>query len=174
MHFALILFFILIAPGIAGCFGAVYDMIVYSLAPEFFTDYRFQQFEITGKLNPIIGAAIIGFSNSWYIGIPIGIILSALSYIHRSIQKTFRYMVISYLIVIATAVLFATIGLLLMNNQLNDVVYIGTDRTVKQTVEIIVNMNNFAQAGAFIGTALACAWQLYRNIKRKKEQAEIV
>jgi hypothetical protein len=36
-----------------------------------------------------------------------------------------------------------------------------------------VNTNNFTQAGGLIGTALACAWQLYM-ILRKKEDVEVV
>jgi hypothetical protein len=173
MHFALILFFIVIAPVISGCFGAVYDMLVFTMAPEFFTEYRFPQFEISGKMTPIVGAAIIGFANSWQIGIPIGIILGAMSYMHRSIQKTYKYMIISYLIAIVTAIAFATIGLVLMKNQLSQNMLIGTDKALQRTVEIIVNMNNFTQAGALIGTALACSWQLYLILKRK-ERTQIV
>ena len=173
MHFALILFFIVIAPVISGCFGAIYDMLVFTLAPEFFTEYRFPQFEISGKMTPIVGAAIIGFSKSWQIGIPIGIILGAMSYMHRSIQKTYKYMIISYAIAIGTAIAFATIGLVLMKNQLSQNMFIGTDKALQRTVEIIVNMNNFTQAGALIGTALACSWQLYM-ILRKKERTEII
>ncbi len=173
MHFALILFFIVIAPVISGCFGAVYDMIVFTLAPEFFTEYRFPQFEISNNMRPIVGAAIIGFANSWKIGIPIGIILGALSYMHRSIQKTYKYMIISYFIAIVTAIAFAAVGLVLMKNQLTENILIGTDKVLQRTVEIIVNMNNFTQAGALIGTALACSWQLYM-ILRKKERVEII
>ena len=173
MHFALILFFIVIAPVISGCFGAIYDMVVFTLAPEFFTAYRFPQFEISGKMSPIVGAAIIGFSNSWQIGIPIGIILSAISYMHRSIQKTYNYMIISYLIAIVTAILFATIGLVLMKSQLSQNVFIGTDKALQRTVEIIVNINNFTQAGALIGTALACSWQVYMLLKKKERIANV-
>lgn len=173
MHFALILFFIVIAPVISGCFGAVYDMVVFTLAPEFFTEYRFPQFEISGKMRPIVGAAIIGFANSWKIGIPIGIILGALSYMHRSIQKTFNYMVVSYLIAIVTAIVFATIGLVLMNNQLTQSMLLGTDKALQRTVEIIVNINNFTQAGALIGTALACSWQVYIILKKKERLGSV-
>jgi hypothetical protein len=173
MHFALILFFIVIAPVISGCFGAVYDMIVFTLAPDFFTEYRFPQFEISGKMTPIVGAAIIGFSNSWHIGIPIGIILGAMSYMHRSIQKTYKYMITSYLIAIVTAIIFATIGLVLMKNQLSNNIFIGTDKALQRTVEIIVNMNNFTQAGALIGTALACSWQLYMILRKKERIAGV-
>ncbi|MDB5272893.1 MAG: hypothetical protein JWO58_1260 [Chitinophagaceae bacterium] len=171
MHFALLLFFIVIAPVISGCFGAVYDMIVYTLSPEFFTEYRFPQFDISQKMRPIVGAAIIGFSNSWAIGIPIGIILATMSYMHRSIHKTFKYMIISYVIAIVTSIVFTSIGLMLMKDQLSHNMYIGTDKALQRTVEIIVDMNNFTQAGALIGTALACAWQLYMILK-KKERAE--
>lgn len=173
MHFALILFFILVAPVISGCFGAVYDMIVFTLAPEFFTEYRFPQYEISGKMTPIVGAAIIGFSNAWGIGIPIGIILGALSYMHRSIQKTYRYMIISYLIAIVTAIVFATIGLVLMKGQLSESLILGADQTLKRTVGIIVNMNNFTQAGALIGTALACSWQVYLILRKKERIANV-
>jgi hypothetical protein len=169
MHFALLLFFIVIAPVISGCFGAIYDMIVFTLAPEFFTEYRFPQFDISHKMRPVVGAAIIGFANSWAIGIPIGIILSSMSYLHKSIHKTFNYMIISYGIAIATAIIFTTIGLVLMQNQLSQNIYLGTDKALQRTVEIIVNMNNFTQAGALIGTALACAWQLYMLLKRKAQ-----
>ncbi|MBC7487916.1 MAG: hypothetical protein H7282_14330, partial [Cytophagaceae bacterium] len=72
-----------------------------------------------------------------------------------------------------TAILFATIGLVLMNTQLTQSMLLGTDKALQRTVEIIVNMNNFTQAGALIGTALACAWQVYM-ILRKKERVEVI
>jgi hypothetical protein len=171
MHIALILFFIMVAPLISGAYGAVYDMIVFTFAPEFFTDYRFAQFELSGKMSPIIGAGIIGFANSWKVGIPVGIVLGGLCYMHKDIQKTFRYMMISYGIVILTTITASTFALLLMRNQLSENVYIGTDQGLQRTVEIIINMNNFAYTGALIGTACACAWQVF--IILKKNQAKI-
>jgi hypothetical protein len=173
MHFALILFFIVIAPIISGCFGAIYDMIIFTMAPEFFTEYRFPDYEISHKMKPIVGAAIIGFSNSWGIGIPIGIILGSIAYMHRSIQKTYRYMIISYSIAIVTAIVFATVGLIMIKDQLTENVYIGTDKALQSTVEIIVNMNNYTKAGALIGTALACSWQVYMILKKKERTADI-
>lgn len=167
MHIALVLFFIVLAPVISGSYGAVYDMIVFTFAPEFFTEYRFPQYDISDHMNPIIGAAIIGFANSWKVGIPVGVVLGALSYMHRNIQKTFRYMLWSYGIVIFSALTASSIALVLMQNQLSENVYIGEDK-LKSTVEIIINMNNFAYSGALIGTVIACAWQLYIIIKKNQ------
>jgi|GEM_PF-5404438 len=170
MHIALILFFIVLAPVISGCYGALYDMVLFTFAPEFFTEYRFPQYDISDKMTPIVGAAIIGFANSWKVGIPVGIILGALSYMHKSINKTFKYMIISYGIVILSTVTASTIALLLMRNQLSENIFIGTDRALQSTVEIIINMNNFAYSGALIGTACACAWQLYIILKKNINQ----
>jgi hypothetical protein len=170
MHLALVLFFIVLAPVIAGVYGAIYDMIVFTFAPEFFTVYRFPSYDISEHMNPIIGAAIIGFANAWKVGIPVGIVLGALSYMHRNIQKTFRYMMWSYTIVVVSAVVASSIALVSMRNQLSENVYIGTDEKLKSTVEIIMNMNNFAYSGALIGTVIACAWQLFIIIKKNQRK----
>ncbi len=170
MHIALVLFFVVLAPVISGVYGAIYDMIVFTFAPEFFTEYRFPQYDISDHMNPIIGAAIIGFANSWKVGIPVGMVLGGLSYMHRNIQKTFRYMIWSYVIVIISALTASSIALVLMRNQLSENVFIGTDKALQATVEIIINMNNFAYSGALIGTVIACAWQLYIIIKKSQNK----
>ncbi len=169
MHLALILFFIVLAPVISGFYGAIYDMVLFTFAPEFFTEYRFPLYDISDKMTPIVGAGIIGFTNSWKVGIPVGILLGSLCYMHRSIQKTFRYMIVSYSIVIASAITASAIALVLMRNQLSQNVYIGTNKSLETTVGIIINMNNFAYSGALIGTALACAWQLYMILVKNKK-----
>ena len=160
MHLLLIVFFVVIAPVIAGAYGAVYDMIVYTFAPDFFIDYRFQQFEIGEKITPIVGAAIIGFSNSWKVGIPIGLILGSLTYLHKNIQKTFRYMIISYSIIIATSLIYSGFALFAMQDQLNGSVYSGASSHLNHTVKVILNMNNYAYTGSLIGTILAIVFHL--------------
>lgn len=173
MHFAVILFFILLAPVLSGAYGAIYDMIVFTFAPDFFTEYRFAQFELSGKMTPIIGAGIIGFTNSWKVGIPVGIILGGLCYMHKDIQKTFRYMMVSYGIVILTTIIASTFALLLMRNQLSENIYLGTDQGLKETVEIIINMNNFAYSGALIGTACACVWQVSIILRKTEKKIKL-
>ncbi len=57
----------------SGLYGALHDQISYTVSPDYFHHFKFQQFHIAEDLRNRTGAAIVGWSASWWMGILIGL-----------------------------------------------------------------------------------------------------
>ncbi|MGI9367622.1 MAG: hypothetical protein ACR2O2_02180 [Ruegeria sp.] len=57
----------------AGAFGALHNQVSYSVGPEYFHQFKFRQFAIPPELPPRIGAAIVGWRASWWMGVVVGL-----------------------------------------------------------------------------------------------------
>jgi hypothetical protein len=67
--------FVLLAPLAAGLFGILHNQISYSIAPEYFTHFKFIQFGLMeSELPPRLLASAVGLQASWWMGIPLGLI----------------------------------------------------------------------------------------------------
>ena len=70
---------------LAGTYGILHDQLTYTISPEYYTKFKFYQFELLdegmpGPLpNPRLWVCYIGFMATWWLGIPIGIILGSIS-----------------------------------------------------------------------------------------------
>jgi hypothetical protein len=57
---------------LAGVYGALHNQISYTVAPEYFHAFKFRQFDIEPSLHNRIGAALVGWRASWWMGLFIG------------------------------------------------------------------------------------------------------
>src|SRR5262245_28133357 len=71
----LLLFLVLFAAGLvcAGAYGALHDQISYPVGPQYFHNYKFEQFQVPGRLQNRLGASIVGWQSSWWMGYFIGL-----------------------------------------------------------------------------------------------------
>src|SRR6185503_8995132 len=54
---------------IAGFYGVLHDQITYSISPEYFTKFKFKQFEYANfGLGDRIFVSTIGFLATWWVG----------------------------------------------------------------------------------------------------------
>ena len=98
---------------VAGLYRVVHNQISYTVSPEYITRFKFRQFGLVDT--PLPGrdrAAMVGFLASWWMGIPIGLLVSAAGFIHRGYRRMFRVSLWSLAIVVAFALLFGLCGLL--------------------------------------------------------------
>jgi hypothetical protein len=76
-----LLILILISPIIAGVYGIIHDQITYTISPEYYTKFKFIQFgfiheeDHTILARPRLVVSQIVFLATWWMGLPIGIIL---------------------------------------------------------------------------------------------------
>ena len=69
----------------AGLFGIVHDQISYTVAPEYFTRFKFIQFGLLDvPLPERARAGIVGFLASWWMGIPLGVLCGAAGFMQRT------------------------------------------------------------------------------------------
>ncbi len=71
----LLLLPVLLAAGclISGFYGAAHNQISYTVSPDYFHAFKFIQFEMPANLHNRLGAAIVGWEASWWMGVLIGI-----------------------------------------------------------------------------------------------------
>jgi len=104
--------FLVLAILAAALFGAVHDQISYTVSHEYFTKFKFHQF---GLLDPAVPervrAAIVGVLASWWMGIPVGILCGAASFIQRTGSAMRRALYQTLPVVLGFALLFALAGL---------------------------------------------------------------
>lgn len=110
--FLVYLVLIFAACGLAGLFGIVHDQITYSVSPEYYTKFKFIQFHLLDSPLPErLRAVIVGFLASWWMGIPIGILVGAAGFIHRGPQRMLAVSLRSFVMVVAFTLLVGLIGL---------------------------------------------------------------
>jgi len=58
---------------IAVAFGILHDEITYTISPEYFTRFKLHQFHVGEAVPYRLGAAIVGFRATWWMGLMIGL-----------------------------------------------------------------------------------------------------
>ena len=101
-------------PLVAGLYGVLHDQLTYTVAPEYYTCFKFPQFGLSPELVaiPRLGAAAVGFLATWWIGIPIGLGLAVVLLFHPA-GAILRAYLKGMLVLICTALAFGLAGLML-------------------------------------------------------------
>lgn len=73
------LLFVLATCVIAGVYGAAHNQISYGVSPEYFLAFKFRQFGISAPFQNRLGAAIVGWEASWWMGAIVGMPLATLA-----------------------------------------------------------------------------------------------
>jgi hypothetical protein len=99
------LFPILLAAGcvIAGLYGAIHDQISYSVSPEYFDAFKFIQFSIPWTLWNRVGAALVGWSATWWMGLIIGVPVLLVARLLPTTRAYVRESLIAFAVVALTA-----------------------------------------------------------------------
>jgi hypothetical protein len=105
---------LVIAAAVFGAgYGALHDQLSYTVAPEYFTRFKFIQFAWAGvaDMAPRVGAAIVGALATWWVGLYAGILVAGAGLLHRTahemVESTFR----AYALLVLVAVCAGLIGL---------------------------------------------------------------
>ncbi len=57
---------------LAGLYGMIHNQISYTVGPDYFHAFKFLQFHISPTVPPRVGAAVVGWQASWWMGVLIG------------------------------------------------------------------------------------------------------
>jgi hypothetical protein len=106
-------FIVALSVFIAGLYGVVHNQISYTVSPEYFTKFKFWQFRLTDPaLSERVRASMVGFRASWWMGIPIGLLVGAAGFIHPGHRRMLRVTVWSLWVTVGFTLLFGLGGLL--------------------------------------------------------------
>ena len=110
--FLTLLVLIAIAILAAGVYGIVHDQISYTVSPEYFTKFKFEQFRLVDSPLPDrVKAGIVGFLASWWMGIPIGILVGSMGLMHRGHQRMLQVSLQSFVLVVGFTLVVGLAGL---------------------------------------------------------------
>ncbi|MDR3436225.1 hypothetical protein [Telmatospirillum sp.] len=110
--FRIFLSYILLSIFVAGLFGALHDQISYAVSPEYYTRFKFHQFNLLNAAIPErLRAAEVGILASWWMGLPLGVTTGMAGFIHRTAAQMRRALLLSLPVVLGFALAFALGGL---------------------------------------------------------------
>lgn len=156
------------SPIVAGLYGILHDQITYTLAPEYYTHFKYPQFRISEHLQNRVGVGIVGFMATWWVGLLLGLVFGLMSLF---LQKTPMDMLsittrcIAYTLII-TAILGVIgyfIGRFAMNAQ-HPAYWFPAGVTDPQRFLAVGMVHNLGYLGGLAGLAVGIFLQLkYRS-----------
>ncbi len=146
----------------AGLYGAIHNQVSYTVSPDYFHAFKFIQFEIPGPLQNRLGASLVGWYASWWMGILIGIPVLFVGLILPDGKAYLRRSLIAFGVVAVTA-LIAGLGALLFAYCTIDAANLPPYWFPKDVSDPVAfsragTMHNFSYTGGFAGILTATAY----------------
>jgi hypothetical protein len=140
---------------LAGIYGAIHDQISYTVAPSYYHDFKFIQFAIDPTLHNRLGASIVGWNASWWMGILIGLPIYVAGLFVRGHGEFCRAYLRAAMLVVLTALLIG-LAALAFSFVLIDAQHLPTwmaGRSVGNPVAFARagTMHNYSYLGGFVG-----------------------
>ena len=160
---------------VAGLYGAIHDQISYTVAPSYYHEFKFDQFAIDPDFRNRIGASIVGWNASWWMGLIIGLpIYFAGLFVRGNREFCIQYLRAAILVVLIALVI--GLGALATSFVSIDESHLPTwmvGWSVSDPVAFarVGTMHNFAYIGGFVGLAsgvIAMVWAAWTTRQRPK------
>ncbi len=166
-----------IAPLIGGIYGVFHDQITYTISPEYYTKFKFYQFglmDIGNEAifpNPRIEVSIVGFLATWWMGVPIGIILGLVGLIHKDSRQMFIFTLKAFLITVIVAFATGLVGLAFGSLYLADIGvnwWLPENLIDKKSFIAVGSMHNFSYLGGLTGLVAGIIYSTRQKRKAHK------
>jgi hypothetical protein len=164
---------IILTPFLAGIYGILHDQLSYTISPEYFTKFKFEQFGFVeyGFENKRATVAIIGLWATWWTGLIIGAICGIVGLIQPT-SKIMRKSVFGAIIrTLGIAIGFGLLGILVGKFIVSG---INTEWNIPKNVSdrnaflTVGTMHNFSYIGGLIGLIFGTIYQ----VRLKKDVAQ--
>lgn len=147
---------LIIACLIAGSYGALHNQISYTVSPDYFHQFKFIQFNLIPELQSRLGASLVGFGASWWMGILMCPFLLPIGFKRLSSQQYFISILQAFIVITVTALITGAIALLLafifvMPENVSTIAKYNQE--INHPVAFIRAgvMHNFSYLGGFLG-----------------------
>jgi len=169
--FAQTIFFAIL---LAGLYGIIHDQITYSISPEYFTKFKYEQFRFDptwfgGHRQTV---AIIGFLATWWMGLLIGFIIGTVGLSSKDYKIMRRSILSALVIVIVTAIFFGSLGFFWGKYHLTRTGvswWLPVNLIDKNNFIIVGSIHNFSYLGGIAGLLLAIIFMIRKNILLKTD-----
>lgn len=153
---------------ITGLYGVINDQITFSISSEYYTKFKFIQFNLANENNidkikfPRIFVAIVGFLATWWFGLVLGFILGLFNLIQTSWQKLFKVsfnaLLIAILVTFITGILGLFYGFFFLSHQPRSNFegwFIPYNLENFRNFIAVGSMHNFSYIGGILGLIVA-------------------
>ncbi len=96
---------------VAGLYGALHNQVSYTVSPDYFFAFKFRQFAIPEGLHNRVGASIVGWYASWWMGLCIGLPVLSIALIMPDAKSYLFFGLLAFAVVAVTALLVGLGGL---------------------------------------------------------------
>jgi len=170
-RFLILLLIIGLAPLIGGVYGILNDQLTYTISPEYYTKFKFYQFgliDLVNETNPRIGVSAVGFLATWWVGLPIGIILGLVGLIHKNTKRMFYISLRAVFVTVVVAFITGLIGLAygkfyLANTEVNW--WLPENLINTKNFIAVGSMHNFSYLGGLTGLIAGVIYSLRQRRK---------
>jgi len=153
---------------LSGLYGIIPDQVTYSISPEYFTKFKYEQFGLDpgrfgGHRQTV---ALIGFLATWWMGIFIGILLGLTGLIFSNYKIMRKAIMNGIKVTLVTAILFAIFGFLWGKYYL---VKAGVDWSLPDGLVdrnhfiIVGSIHNFSYLGGIAGILFGIIYMIRRR-----------
>jgi hypothetical protein len=165
-----ILFPLLLAAAclVAGAYGALHNQISYTVSPDYFHAFKFDQFRIPENLQGRVGASIVGWHASWWMGLLIGVPVLLIGLIMPDGRTYLTRCLVAFGVVAATALIVGLGALVwasftISESSLPGYWYPGV--ADKVAFARAATMHNFSYLGGFIGIITGSLYLIVERIR---------
>jgi hypothetical protein len=156
----LLLLIIGLGPIIGGLYGIIHDQLTYTISPEYYTKFKFYQFglmDIGNEAifpNPRLEVSAVGFMATWWMGLPIGLILGLVGLTINNNKKMFLTVLKAFVLTTIVAFVTGLIGLVYGKLHLADTGvnwWLPENLNDKKNFIAVGSMHNFSYIGGLTG-----------------------
>jgi hypothetical protein len=160
---------------IAGTYGALHNQISYTVSPEYFHAVKFIQFDIPEHLRGRIGASIVGWYASWWMGLLIGIPVLIIGLILPGWKLYLTRCLLAFGVVAMTALIVGLGALLYASVTISGAAlpdwYHDRPGVVDQAAFARAGtMHNFSYLGGFIGIVTGSLYLIVERVRLAMRQ----
>ena len=175
-----LLFIVILSCFIGAIYGIVHDQLTYSISPEYYTKFKFNQFGLAEDGIPVqsprLMAVVAGIMATWWMGYIIGAILGLVGLIHKDSKQMFTVTMKAILITMVIAFITGLIGLLYgyisLESQPEHFSIFHPDISEPvidiKSFEMVGLMHNFSYLGGLIGMIAGIVYSIFQKRKISK------
>ncbi len=156
---------IILTPFLAGVYGMLHDQVSYSISPEYFTKFKFKQFEFgfMSQYHPQLSASLVGFLSTWWTGLIIGIVVGGIGFTFSNSKTMWKGILGAITRTIGIAILIGFLGILIGELLISkfDGNWIIPETVIhKESFLTVGTMHTFSYVGGLIGLIYGVIYQL--------------
>jgi hypothetical protein len=167
---------------IAGIYGVVHDQVTYTISNEYYTKFKFIQFELVEEVpeakldSPRLGVAVVGFLATFWVGFWVGLILGVIGLMQSTWRKmltvTFYALSIVFVIAVAVGIIGCIYGWYILGNRERSQFpdwFIPDNLQDFRGFITVGSIHNFSYLGGAIGTVIAAIYSVRSYLINRRD-----